>query len=262
MNCPEFDLSDRVAIVTGATGFLGAEHCDALAESGARLVLVDVNGELCEERAARLIENRGADALGLGVDISQKAAVESMVESVVDHFGRIDILINNAQVQVPSMFVPFEDLSIEDWNRILDVNLTGAFLCCQAAGRVFVRQGSGSVINMGSIYGMLGPHHSIYKGTAFNTPAAYSVTKAGIYGLTRYLATYWAEKGIRVNAITPGGIYNQHKDPFHSAYSEQVPMKRMGKRFELRGAVKFLASDAASYVTGQNLVVDGGWTAW
>jgi NAD(P)-dependent dehydrogenase (short-subunit alcohol dehydrogenase family) len=185
-----------------------------------------------------------------------------MTKQVLDLFGRIDILVNNAQLRTSTMYVPFEELSIGDWNHILAVNLTGVFLCCQAIGPVMVQQCSGSIINMCSIYGVVAPDQRIYKDTSFNTPAVYSTTKAGVLGLTRYLATYWAPFNVRVNAITPGGVFNQHTDPFLSAYCERVPLGRMAKATELRGAIKFLASDAASYVTGHNLVVDGGWTVW
>ncbi len=262
MNPASFDLKGRVALVTGATGFLGQEHCDALAEIGASVVVVDLNADDCRKQAAELSKRRGVKALGLGVDITDAAAVKRMMAHILAEFSRVDVLINNAQLKLQATYVPFSELKLEDWNRVFEVNLTGAFLCCQAVEAPMKAQGGGSVINMGSIYGVVAPDQRIYEGTPFNTPVTYPVTKAGMYGLMRYLATYWAKDRIRVNAITPGGVFNNHTDPFHSAYCNRVPMGRMGERHELRGAVQYLASDASSYVTGHNLVVDGGWTVW
>jgi len=257
-----WSLDGRVAIVTGAAGFLGRQHCDALAEMGATVVLIDKHEAQVEDTAATIRARWGTTTYSQAVDITNGTAVASVFGELLSSLGRIDVLVNNAQLQLSSSWVEFEDLSVEDWRRILDVNLTGAFLCSQAAGRAMRAARCGSIINFGSIYGMIGPDFRIYDGTPFTTAAVYSASKAGIYGLTRYLATYYGPHNVRANAVTPGGIFNGHKDPFLSAYNERVPMRRMGEASEIRGVVQFLASDASSYVTGQNIPVDGGRTTW
>ena len=258
----QFTLDGRVVIVTGAGGFLGREHCDTLAENGARVVAVDLDQASCDAVASDLAHRHGIDAIGAAVDITSRDAVQGLVQRVLERFGRIDVLVNNAQLQLKSSWVDFEDLRVEDWRSILDVNVTGTFLCCQAVGRHMRTERRGSMINFGSIYGMIGPDFRIYEGTPFTTAAVYSASKAAIYGLTRHLATYYGPHNVRVNAVTPGGIFNGHEDPFLSAYNDRVPMRRMGRATELRGVIQFLASDASSYVTGQNIPVDGGRTAW
>ncbi len=262
MTVPSWSLVDRVAVVTGAAGFLGREHCDALAELGASVVMVDVDPTTLAAAADDLRARRGTIVVARAVDITSRDAVQSLVGEIVDSLGRIDVLVNNAQLQLSTSWVEFEDLPVDDWRRILDVNLTGAFLCSQAVGRVMRAARRGSIINFGSIYGMIGPDFRVYDGTPFTTAAVYSASKAGIYGLTRYLATYYGPHNVRANAVTPGGIYNGHTDPFLAAYNERVPMRRMGEPGEIRGVMQFLASDASTYVTGQNIPVDGGRTAW
>lgn len=257
-----FALRGRVALVTGAAGFLGREHCDALADAGADVVAVDLDEAAAQAVARDVAARRGTRTLGVGADIASEAAVRGLGARTLAEFGRVDVLVNNAQLQLRSSLVPFERQPVEDFRRILDVNVTGAFLCAQTFGAAMREHGRGSIINFGSIYGMIGPDFRIYEGTEFTTAAVYSASKAAIYGLTRYLATYWGPHGIRVNAVTPGGIFNGHADPFLGAYNARVPMRRMGEAQELRGVIQFLASDASSYVTGQNIPVDGGRTAW
>ena len=257
-----FDLTDRVSLITGGTGVLGVVFAKALAEYGSDIILADLDQDRCDQCAEEIAKSSGRRALGLKVDVAEADDVDSAVRRATQEFGRIDILINNAAAQPAGMFTSFERFPIEVWNRVMAVNLTGQFLMCRAVGPVMLEQMRGSVINISSIYGVVGPNWHLYDGSDFNTPAAYSASKAGVLGLTRYLATYWAEKGIRVNSITPGGIYRGHKDPFLQNYRNRVPMARMADQDELRGAIIYLASDASSYVTGHNLVVDGGWTAW
>jgi len=194
--------------------------------------------------------------------VSVPKEVAHLVKQVSTAFGRIDILINNAAAQPPGFSTPLEDYSLDVWNRVIAVNLTAQFLMVQAVGPIMLERQKGSIINISSTYGVVGPNQHVYEGSQFNTPAVYSASKAGVLGLTRYLATYWAEKGIRVNSITPGGIFRGHTDPFLGNYCSRVPMARMGREDELCGAIVYLASDASSYVTGHNLVVDGGWTIW
>src|ERR1044071_1869427 len=191
MNRPGlFTLENRIAIVTGAAGFLGREHCDALAEAGANLVVTDVDEAACTTLAAELSGAHGIDAVAIAADISKSADVKALVAAALARFDRIDVLVNNAQLQLSSALVPFEELAAEDWNRILGVNLTGTFLCCQAVGPHMRERRGGSIINFGSIYGLIGPDFRVYEGTALTTAAVYSASKAGVYGLTRYLATY------------------------------------------------------------------------
>ena len=254
-------LDGRVAIVTGGAGLLGPEFGSALAEQGADVVLIDVSQEKVAA-AAKTLPRFGGKVLGLRADITDPASVAEMVRQVLAECGRIDILVNGAAGRTPGFFAPFEDYALSDWNDVVSVNLTGTFLCCQAVGRHMKQNGGGSIINTSSIYGIVAPDQRVYEGSSINTPAVYSASKAGVIGLTRYLSTYWAKDNIRVNTITPGGVFN-HQDPgFVSQYERRTPMGRMARPHELRGAIVFLASDMGSYVTGHNLIVDGGWTTW
>ena len=237
-------------------------YANALAENGAHVVLADVDQSRCESCASEISAAHGRKALGVKTDVSLPGDVTHLVEQVISNFGQIDILINNAAAQPPGMWTTFEDYPLDLWNRVMAVNLTGQFLMAQAVGREMLKRKKGSIINISSTYGVVGPDFRIYEGTNFNCPVVYSASKAGVLGLTRYLATYWGMKGIRVNSITPGGVFRGHKDPFLAQYSARVPLGRMADEMELRGAVIYLASDGSSYVTGHNLVVDGGWTTW
>ena len=261
-----FGIRGRVAVITGAAGLLGIEHAEALAGCGADVVLCDRELAPCEARAASLQEMHGIRALGLACDVTQAAAWAELVENVVERLGRIDILVNNAAATNDSRSVgygaPFVDYPLEAWEAVLGVNVTGSFLGCQAVGAHMLERGGGSIINVASLYGVVSPHHPIYAGTGVVQPVAYSVSKAAVLGLTRYLATLWAGRGVRVNAITPGGVFRGHGEPFLSRYNALSPIGRMADPHEMRGAVAYLASDASSYCTGHNLVVDGGWTAW
>lgn len=256
-----FDLKGRVIIITGALGLLGTELGEAFADCGSHVVVVDLDSSGCEKRAA-VLTNTKTKALGLAVDITQKDAVERMVEAVVNEFGKVDVLINNAQFKSAKFFAPFEDFPLKDWEGVMTVNLTAVFLCSQAVGKQMLKQGKGNIINLASTYGVVAPDHRLYIGTTLGCPAVYSASKGGVIMLTKYLATYWADKGIRVNAVTPHGIYNNHEEQFVKNFSFRSPLGRLCERKEVTGAVLYLASDASSYVTGSNLIVDGGWTAW
>jgi NAD(P)-dependent dehydrogenase (short-subunit alcohol dehydrogenase family) len=271
-----FDLTGRVALVTGGAGMLGREHADAIAAAGGHPVLVDLAGAAPEEAADELNARQGCRALGVAADVSELDAVDTVIERTLETFDRLDILINNAALTVkggaedlPGYFAAFEDYPVELWRRALDVGLTGAFLMSQAAGRIMTQRGGGVILNIASTAGMVGPDPRIYEGITdpysgkpFNTPIAYSATKAGVIGMTRYLATWGAPKGIRVNALSPGGVFDGHEERFVANYSSRVPLGRMADRSEYKGAVLFLVSDASSYMTGANLIVDGGWTCW
>jgi NAD(P)-dependent dehydrogenase (short-subunit alcohol dehydrogenase family) len=271
-----FDLSGRVAIITGGAGLLGRQHAAVLAESGAHVVIVDLAAEQAAATAEAVSAASGVRALGVAADITAKPDVERMVAETMAAFGRIDILINNAAMTVKGggersgeYFARFEDYPVELWEKALQVNLTGTFLCCQAVGKQMVAQQRGVILNIASDVGTISPDHRIYEGVVsphtgkpFNTPASYATTKAGVINLTRYLATYWARDGIRVNALSPGGVFTDHDAQFVRNLTERIPLGRMAKVDEYRGAVLFLVSDASSYMTGANLIVDGGRTAW
>ena len=266
-----FNLAGRVAVVTGGGGLLGSEICRGLADFGALVVVVDID----MMRAVSVAD--GIESAGLGTavayecDVSIEISVQQMVAGVVSKFGRIDILINNAAGKsdnIDSFFEELENYDIKEWRSIMSVNLDGMFLVAREIGKTMCRQsGGGSIVQTASIYGVVAPDQRIYEGSHYlgreiNTPAVYSASKAGVIGLTRHLATYWAESGVRVNSISPGGIESGQNSQFISKYSQKVPMNRMGRSEEIVGAVLFLASDASSYVTGHNLVIDGGLSCW
>jgi NAD(P)-dependent dehydrogenase (short-subunit alcohol dehydrogenase family) len=268
-----FELNDRVAIITGGAGLIGAEFSKTLAQAGAKVVIADLDHTAADLLAKKMADD-GLQALSVGVDIGQKASVLRMIDSTLNNFGRLDILVNCAALdpkfdpqhaEESSDSGAFEDYPLEMWNKALTVNLTGTFLCSQAAVRPMLAQGQGVIINICSIYGLVGPDQRLYsepgKPQKFK-PAYYSVTKAGIDGFTRYLAAYYAGKNIRVNSLTPGGVFNGHDEAFSRAYSTRTILGRMAGKDELNGALLFLASDASKYMTGANLIVDGGWTAW
>jgi NAD(P)-dependent dehydrogenase (short-subunit alcohol dehydrogenase family) len=261
-----FRLDGKVAIITGAAGLLGEQHAIALSDFGANLVLTDVRQQPCVELARRIESKNHAKAIGLRCDITQKSSWEEILSEALRRFGHVDILLNNAAFTTESRSAnygaPFPDFPLEDWNQILGVNLTGTFLGCQMIGRQMLQQGSGSIINVASLYGVVSPNHRMYPGTGVHQPVAYSVSKSGVIALTRYLATLWADQGVRVNCVTPGGVYNQHPEVFAERYATLSPMGRMASKEEMRGAIVYLASPASAYCTGHNLVVDGGWTAW
>jgi NAD(P)-dependent dehydrogenase (short-subunit alcohol dehydrogenase family) len=270
----KFDLSGRVAVVTGGAGLLGAEFCKTLAEAGAAVAVVDLNASASQAVAGTLTKS-GYKSLAVAADITNPDSVNVLVEKVVSVFGRLDILVNSAALDpkfdadtLKKGITPgaFEDYPLDQWNAALGVNLTGMFLVTQACVRPMIEKGKkGSIINICSTYGLNGPDQRIYiKGgerVAFK-PVYYTVTKAGVIGFTKYLAAYYAETEIRVNALTPGGVFNNHEEYFVKNYSAKTILGRMAKKDEMNGALLFLASDASSYMTGNNVIVDGGWTAW
>jgi NAD(P)-dependent dehydrogenase (short-subunit alcohol dehydrogenase family) len=268
-----FGVRDRVVILTGGCGLLGTEYARALAQAGARVVIADKRIVPAEALATSIREQHGVQPLPIQVDVSSKPSVQAMIERVLTTLGQIDVLVNNAAIDPKfdtehqgAHSTAFEDYPLSLWNESLAVNLTGMFLCAQAVAAPMLSQGKGAIINICSIYGLVGPHQSLYRRAGEEQssykPVAYSVTKSAVLGLTRYLATYWAGKGIRVNALSLGGVFDGHDNEFVARYSELTPLRRMADRSEYCGALIFLASDASSYMTGANLVVDGGWTAW
>jgi NAD(P)-dependent dehydrogenase (short-subunit alcohol dehydrogenase family) len=267
-----FDLTGRTALITGAGGILGAGFARILAAHGASVVLVDISGQAAQAAAdAILAQLPQARVLPLQIDITRPEAVATMIETANAAFGAVHILLNNAagkSSNVRAFFEPLETFSLDTWREVMAVNVDAAFLVAQAVGSDMKRKGiKGSIVQTASIYGVVGPDARIYEGSNYlggpiNTPLVYAASKGAIIAMTRYLATYWGADGIRVNSLTPGGIESGQNEAFTMRYSHKVPLGRMGSRDELQGAVLFLASDASSYVTGHNLVVDGGFTAW
>lgn len=268
----QFSLTGKAAIVTGGIGLLGKEFCRTLAEAGAGVVVADLNGQAADDFAAELRRD-GFQASGMQVDVTSPASVAAMVSSCVESYGSLDVIVCSAAMdpkfddsQAGQHRNTFEDYPLEMWKQALDVNLTGVFLCCQAAAVQMVAQGSkGSIINICSTYGLVPPDQRIYEKPGQPRqfkPAFYTTSKAGVLGLTKYIASYYAGTQLRANCLTPGGVYNNHDETFARNYAYRTIMGRMANKNEMNGALLYLASEASSYMTGQNVVVDGGWTAW
>ena len=263
----KFNLNGRVAIVTGGAGLLGSEFCRTLAEVGAAVVVADL-----AEGPARIVAESLPHAFSFPLNVTDPAACTALVEKTLKEFGRLDVLVNSAALdpKVSSEGAmrdasSFESYSLKAWRAALEVNLTGMFLATQAAVKPMKAQGKGSIVNICSIYGLYAPDQRIYERPGQPPqykPVDYSVTKAGVLGFTRYLAAYYAGTEIRVNSLSPGGVYDDQDEQFVQNYAYRAIMGRMAHKDEMNGALLFLASDASSYMTGGNLVVDGGWTAW
>lgn len=272
----QYDLTGRIALVTGGAGFLGGHFAEALAEMGATSVILDLHGDVVASAIERLRTN-GVEARGWPLDITRPDQVRQTIADVIAAYGRVDVLVNaaafamkNLQAGGARFFAPFEEYDPQLWQVSLDVNLTGTFLVTQAVGAQMKRQRRGAIVNVASDVAVISPDHRIYRpdpasgyeGVPFNTPIAYSVTKAGILAFTRYLATYWAADGIRVNALSPAGVYRDQDAKFVEQLASRIPLGRMAFAEELKGPLVFLASDASSFMTGGNLIVDGGRTIW
>jgi NAD(P)-dependent dehydrogenase (short-subunit alcohol dehydrogenase family) len=263
----EFDLTGEIAVLTGGAGILGARFADALAQHGARVALLEHDIDAAREVARAVNARHGERAAAYDADVGERAALKQARMRIEAEFGAATVLINNAATKSPNFFEPFETFPLHDWEQVMRVNATGVMLCCQEFGGGMAERGRGSIVNLLSIYGIVAPDQRIYEGSSYegraiNTPAVYSASKAAVWGLTRYLAAYWGHRGVRVNAVTPGGVFSGQNDAFVQRYSARVPLGRMAQRDELTGAVVYLASPASSYVTGHNLVVDGGLTVW
>ncbi len=269
-----FDLTGRVAVITGGAGMLGVQHAEAIAEFGGIPVLLDLRADAAEQRAADVAARFGVDALGLGVDLTLEVEVERALAAVLERFGRVDILINNAannpkvDESVGTTWSRLESFSLADWQADLAVGLTAAFLCSRVFGAEMARRGGGVILNIASDLALIAPDQRLYRREGLAEaeqpvkPVSYPVVKSGLLGLTRYLATYWADRGVRANALSPGGVREAQDEAFLGRIRELIPLGRMAQPDEYKGAVVFLVSDASAYMTGTNLVVDGGRTVW
>lgn len=269
----KFHLDGKTAIVTGGPGLLGKQFCRTLAEAGAHVIVADLNEKAAAAVAADL-RTAGYSAVGAGVDVTSPDSVQAMTDQAVKLFGSLDVIVCSAAMD-PKFDAEhasqqhnnnFENYPLAQWQQALDVNLTGVFLCCQAAARQMVAQGGqGSIINICSTYGLVPPDQRLYerpdRPKQFK-PVFYTATKSAVLGLTKYIASYYAGTKIRANCLTPGGVYNNHDETFTANYSYRTIMGRMAAQDEMNGALLFLASEASSYMTGGNVVVDGGWTVW
>lgn len=259
-----FSLQGRVGLVTGGAGHIGFACAEALAELGAKVVVLDRDAGLCEERANDLTRRFAVEALPLAIDLGSPDDCRDVVSRVVARFGRLDVLVNNAAYtgasNIKGYAVPFTEQTLEAWDGALRVNLTAPFLLSQSAFEALAST-HGSIVNVGSIYGSVGPNPSLYTGTTMGNPAAYNATKGGLAQLTRYLATVMAPR-VRVNCMSPGGVARGQPGAFVERYVAMTPLGRMATEEDFKGAFAFLASAASSYVTGHNLLVDGGFTAW
>jgi NAD(P)-dependent dehydrogenase (short-subunit alcohol dehydrogenase family) len=269
----DFSLAGRVAIVTGGAGLLGVQHAEAIASAGGIPVLADLRQTEAEARAREIATAFGVPAMGVVCDVTRPGSIEALVQVVLKRLGRLDILVNNAannpKVETPgASFSRLERFPAEQWNADIAVGLTGPFLCAQIIGGVLATQKRGVVINISSEYGIIAPDQRLYLKEGLPAdeqpvkPVTYSVVKAGLHGLTLYLATYWADRGVRVNTISLGGVESGQPAAFLERAAARIPMGRMAKPHDFQGALVYLCSDSAAFVTGANLVVDGGKTIW
>jgi NAD(P)-dependent dehydrogenase (short-subunit alcohol dehydrogenase family) len=269
-----FDLTGRVAVITGGTGLLGLQHAEAIASAGGIPVLADIRTDSVDASSATFRERFGPAACVLQTDITDPESVRALLAEVLRRYGRVDILINNAannpkvEKAAEVEFSRLENFPLKQWQDDLSVGLTGAFLCSQVIGSEMAKRGGGVVVNVASDLAVIAPDQRLYRQPGLPAdrqpvkPVTYSIVKTGLIGLTRYLATYWAEAGIRVNAISPGGVYNNQPDNFVQRLENLIPLGRMAEADEYQAAILFLCSGASSYMTGANLVIDGGRSCW
>ena len=264
-----FDLSGRVIVLTGSAGLLGTQYAHILSDAGSNVILVDTNKEKNQKLEKELRKKYHTRPMSFDTDITKQSEIRKLVKAVLKKYKKIDALINNAFFnhairQSKGGSISLESFPKKIWEQALELNLTGVFLCCQEIGKVMARQRKGVIVNISSIYGIQGADQRIYGKSNLNSPVSYAASKGAIVNLTRYLAAYWHRKNVRVNSLTLGGVEDKsyQKKEFIKNYSEKTILGRMAQKDEYRGAMLFLISDASSYMTGSNLIIDGGWTAW
>ena len=267
-------MQNRVGIITGAAGLLGYQFSEALLEAGAKVCLLDMNADKLKQKARKLKKICGENVLAIAADITNEQEISKACNQILMKFGKIDILINNAanNPKVDKLskinFLRLENFLLANWNQDIAVGLTGAFLCCKVFGAEMARRKRGVIVNIASDLSVIAPDQRIYRDPELPPekqpvkPVTYSVVKSGLVGLTRYLATYWADSGIRVNALSPGGVYTNQPHEFVERLANLIPMKRMADIDEYKESILFLCSDSSKYMTGQNMIVDGGRTVW
>jgi len=259
------NMKGRVALITGGAGHLGSTMGEALAELGATIVVLDIDSRRCELVAKQLHETYSIESFPLAIDLGNATSVSKVTGMVLERCGRLDVIVHSAAYggdsEMQGWAVPFEQQTVEAWDKALSVNLTAAFALVKEARTALIESGHGSVIFISSIYGVVGPDFGLYEGTAMANPAGYNASKGGLLQLMRYLATELAPQ-VRVNAISPGGVSRDYPDSFHERYRKRTPLARMATEEDIKGAVAYLASDLSNYVTGHNLMLDGGFTAW
>ncbi len=265
---PLFDVSNEIVLITGVSGQLGHEYANEFLARGAYVAGLDIRSSLASDN---LITDYPTNYIFCTADVTSKASLQQALTQIVNKFGTPTVLVNNAAIDSPPSASfeengPFEDYPEASWDKVMDVNLKGVYLCCQVFGAVMAKAGKGSIINIASIYGVVSPDQNLYeyrraRGEVFYKPVAYAVSKSGILNLTRYLAVYWGKQNVRVNSLTIAGVFNDQEPAFLDAYCGRIPVGRMAAIDEYNGSVLFLASNASRYMTGSNLVIDGGWTA-
>ena len=266
-----FDIKNRNIVITGSSGLLGSQYANTLSAAGANVILVDLDSIKNKKLERSLVKKYGTKARSYTTDISNLQEVKKLAKNVLKDFKKIDGLVNNAaytskgaKEESDNPYGSLENFPMKIWQKSIDINLTGVFFCSQAFGKIMAKQGKGVIVNIASNYGLVGADQRIYGKSGLNLPISYAATKGAVVNMTRYLAAYWSGKNIRVNTLSPGGVldvtYQDKK--FIKKYSERTILGRMAKKNEYNGAMLFLISDASSYMTGANLIVDGGWTAW
>jgi NAD(P)-dependent dehydrogenase (short-subunit alcohol dehydrogenase family) len=258
-------LKGRTALITGGAGYIGKAIANAYAELGANIAILDMDEDTIKETTASISEQYSVKTMSIPLDLTDDEALRKVPDGVVQELGGLDILVNSAAFTgdsgLSNWAVPFKKQSVSTWRAALDVNLTASFSLCQSSADHLTKSGKGSIINIASIYGVVGPDNALYEGTEMGNPSAYGASKGGLIQFTRYLSTELAPK-VRANSISPGGLWRNQDPTFVVRYEKRTPMQRMGTEQDLIGSAIFLASDMSGYVTGQNILVDGGWTAW
>lgn len=257
-----FRLDDKVIIITGGCGLIGQSFVKACSEFGASVVIADIEKSNPEAVAQKLSTKDNNNIIGISIDVSSRESILSLKYQVLKRFGKIDGLVNCHQNKTAKFFANFEEYTDDNWDAVVETNLKGTYLTCQIIGGWMAEHKSGCIINIPSTYAVVAPNQNLYKGTKMGCPAAYSASKGGVMALSQYLASYWASSGVRVNQITPHGVWNNHEKSFEDNFSKFSPLERMSYSHEVAGALIYLLSDASTYVTGHNLLVDGGWTTW